>query len=115
MKQLLKEVDTERLFKHILELEGPNDQIYNPEKLDSAANYIYSELELYGLQVDEQHIEVDNKKFRNIEGLIDTGENPELLLTAHYDTVPQSPGADDNLSAVSVMLEAARAPPGHLR
>jgi hypothetical protein len=108
MAQLLKEVDKERLYQHILELEGPNHPIYSPEKLDSAADYISSELERYGLQVSEQIVEIDNHQYRNIEGIIATGENPELLLTAHYDTTPISPGADDNNSAVSVMLEAAR-------
>jgi Zn-dependent M28 family amino/carboxypeptidase len=33
---------------------------------------------------------------------------PYLLLGAHYDTVPGSPGADDNASAVAVCLECAR-------
>ncbi|MGB3516911.1 MAG: M28 family peptidase [Elainellaceae cyanobacterium] len=31
-----------------------------------------------------------------------------LLLGAHYDTVAQSPGADDNASALAVVLEVAR-------
>jgi hypothetical protein len=31
-----------------------------------------------------------------------------ILLGAHYDTVPRSPGADDNASGVVVVLEAAR-------
>lgn len=31
-----------------------------------------------------------------------------LLIAAHYDTVPGSPGADDNASGVAVMLECAR-------
>jgi Zn-dependent M28 family amino/carboxypeptidase len=31
-----------------------------------------------------------------------------LILAAHYDTVAQSPGADDNASGVAVMIEAAR-------
>jgi Zn-dependent M28 family amino/carboxypeptidase len=35
-------------------------------------------------------------------------EPPYLLLGAHYDTVPGSPGADDNASAVAVCLECAR-------
>jgi Zn-dependent M28 family amino/carboxypeptidase len=30
------------------------------------------------------------------------------VLGAHYDTVPSTPGADDNASAVAVLLEAAR-------
>jgi len=33
---------------------------------------------------------------------------PHLLLCAHYDTVPGSPGANDNASGVAVLLELAR-------
>lgn len=36
------------------------------------------------------------------------GSEPYILLGAHYDTVPRSPGADDNASGVAVCLEAAR-------
>jgi Zn-dependent M28 family amino/carboxypeptidase len=35
-------------------------------------------------------------------------EGPCLLLGAHYDSVPGTPGADDNGSAVAVCLECAR-------
>lgn len=33
---------------------------------------------------------------------------PSILLGAHYDSVPGTPGADDNASAVAVCLECAR-------
>ena len=35
-------------------------------------------------------------------------DSPRLLLGAHYDSVPRTPGADDNASALSVCLECAR-------
>jgi Zn-dependent M28 family amino/carboxypeptidase len=35
-------------------------------------------------------------------------ELPPLLVGAHYDGPPQSPGADDNASGVAVLLELAR-------
>jgi Zn-dependent M28 family amino/carboxypeptidase len=35
-------------------------------------------------------------------------DGPLVLLGAHYDSVPGSPGADDNASAVAVCLECAR-------
>jgi Zn-dependent M28 family amino/carboxypeptidase len=38
----------------------------------------------------------------------DVAHRPMLLLGAHYDSVPRSPGADDNASAVAVCLECAR-------
>ena len=34
---------------------------------------------------------------------------PTILIGAHYDTVPGSPGADDNATGVAVLLEMARA------
>jgi Zn-dependent M28 family amino/carboxypeptidase len=108
LENILEKVDEKRLYSHIRKLMGPNDPIYTPAKLESVATYIATQLELYGLQVHEHVFTLDGKKYRNIEGVISTGDNPELLLTSHYDTVPQAPGADDNLSAVSVTLEAAR-------
>jgi Zn-dependent M28 family amino/carboxypeptidase len=38
----------------------------------------------------------------------DPADGPFLLLGAHYDSVPRTPGADDNASAVAVCLECAR-------
>lgn len=35
-------------------------------------------------------------------------QEPHLLVGAHLDTVPQSPGAEDNASGVAAMLELAR-------
>ena len=34
---------------------------------------------------------------------------PPIVIGAHYDTVPGSPGADDNATGVAVLLELARA------
>jgi len=36
------------------------------------------------------------------------GDAPFVLLGAHYDSVPGTPGADDNASAMAVCLECAR-------
>ena len=34
--------------------------------------------------------------------------SPHIVIGAHLDSVPQSPGAEDNASGVAVMLELAR-------
>ena len=36
------------------------------------------------------------------------GASAYYVVGAHYDTVPSTPGADDNASAVAVLLELAR-------
>ena len=47
--------------------------------------------------------------FRNIEGVINKSEEQEeWIVSAHYDTVCNTPGANDNASGVAVILEPAR-------
>jgi Zn-dependent M28 family amino/carboxypeptidase len=48
-------------------------------------------------------------RFDNIVMTTDaSADGPYILLGAHYDSVPGTPGADDNASAVAVCLECAR-------
>jgi len=104
------QVDGERIYKHVMRLEGVKHPIASPQKLNEAADYILSELKRYGLATNEQKFKAPrfDATFRNVEGLIKGEEGPELLIGSHYDTVENSPGANDNASGVAVMLEAAR-------
>ncbi|MCK4845301.1 MAG: M28 family peptidase, partial [Candidatus Heimdallarchaeota archaeon] len=110
MENILKKVDIERLYQHILKTEGIKHPIVNPEKLNETADYIKSEFERYGLRTNEQEFKVDDFDFtfKNIEGILGDSSEPELLITSHYDTVRNAPGANDNGSAIAAMLESAR-------
>jgi len=103
-------VDAERIYQHVLKLEGVKHPVDSPQKLNEAADYIHSEFEKYGLAVTEHEFKIEGlvDTLRNIEGAISHEDGPELLVTSHYDTYPAAPGADDNASGVAVMLEAAR-------
>ncbi|MDF1540836.1 MAG: M28 family peptidase [Candidatus Thorarchaeota archaeon] len=103
-------VETENIFQHILQTEGEKHPLYSPEKMEECADYILAELKSYGLATNIHEFKVDDfdYTFRNIEGFIGEGDGPELLIVSHYDTVRHAPGANDNGSAIAVMLEAAR-------
>jgi Peptidase family M28 len=59
--------------------------------------------ERYGLSVQIQG------EFENVVALPAGAEgSPVTFVAAHYDTVPDCPGADDNASGLAVMLECAR-------
>lgn len=109
INHLVSQVDVERLYQHVLELEGIRHPVDAPERLDEAANYILSEFKKYGLETYAQEFRVEglDKTFRNVEGAIGI-EGSELLVVSHYDTVQNSPGANDNGSGIAVMLESAR-------
>ncbi len=110
LADVLNRVDGERIYKHVLELEGTRHPIDAPQKMNEVADYIHSEFKRYGLTVNEQTFSVAGFEgsFRNVEGLIGDEVGPELLIVSHYDTVADCPGANDNASAVAIMLEAAR-------
>jgi Zn-dependent M28 family amino/carboxypeptidase len=62
------------------------------------------------LEVEEDSFQWEGKTHKNILGVKRGEALPDrvVILGAHYDTVPGSPGADDNASAIAVLLEVAR-------
>ena len=82
--------------------------IYEPDKLKLAKDYVQSRLEELG-DVKEYPYVYNNTEVANLELDILSGSSGEgfLLIGAHYDTVSSTPGADDNASAVAVLLELA--------
>jgi Zn-dependent M28 family amino/carboxypeptidase len=102
--------DTSRLRTHVAALEGPRHRRAAPAALDRAATYVADQLAAAGLPVEDRPVEFAGAAFRNVLATR-TGANPDrprVLIGAHYDTVPGTPGADDNASGVATMLEAAR-------
>jgi hypothetical protein len=74
-----------------------------------AAAYISEELTGLGYAVTTQEVPLpEDKMTRNVIATrVGTGEGI-LVLGAHYDTKPPSPGANDNASGVAVLLDLAR-------
>ncbi|MCK4567328.1 MAG: hypothetical protein KAU48_08465, partial [Candidatus Thorarchaeota archaeon] len=103
MSSIWNEVDTEKIYQHILKTEGEKHPLYSLEKLEACADYILGELKSYGLNTAVQEFKVDgfDYTFRNVEGFIGEGDGPELLIVSHYDTVRHAPGANDNGSAIA--------------
>ncbi|MBF2067599.1 MAG: M28 family peptidase [Calothrix sp. C42_A2020_038] len=96
-------VSTRTLLTHIQKL---NYQRYSDAERASARSYIATELKKYGWKPKLQ-------KFpQGINIVAERGGTDQkagtILVGAHYDTVYQSPGADDNASGIAVVLEIAR-------
>jgi hypothetical protein len=101
--RVLRDVSAQKLCQYVEMLAFPRHYL-----VESSANRRARDL-LLGLLRDFGCAPVLQGRFDNI--VVHSGavaEGPCLLLGAHYDTVPGSPGADDNASAVAVCLECAR-------
>lgn len=88
------------------------------ETLDRAAAWIEQELRSAGLAVEVQEYRVGEGIYRNVIAFKEGSDETvgATIIGAHYDAYGDFPGADDNASAVAVLLELARTlPPGQPR
>ena len=83
---------------------------FRGDSLARAAQYIREVFESAGLKITEQTYDYHGQRVANLiatpPGAV--GASTYYVVGAHYDTVPPTPGADDNASGVAVMLELAR-------
>lgn len=82
-----------------------------PVNLENSAVYIQAQFESYGLAVERQtyryrHMNVSNVAAR-FQPPVNSGAH--YVIGAHYDSVSGTVGADDNASAIAVLLETASA------
>ncbi|HET6370011.1 MAG TPA: M28 family peptidase [Nitrospiria bacterium] len=108
--RLLGSITETSILSHLRELVGVRHAVTNPEGLQRAATYLIEKMKSYDLEVEEDTMEGVPEKYANIIGHLRrrTPSQKILLVGAHYDTIADSPGADDNASGIAVMLEVAR-------
>lgn len=78
--------------------------------LAEAADFIDRSLSAFGYRVQRQLVEAEGRGCYNLEGERRGSDRAKeiVVVGAHYDSVPGSPGADDNASGVAAMLALAR-------
>ena len=114
-------VDPQRLRAHVVALSQTFHprSFDQPKKLNAAADYVRDALRAAvgtKAKVIEQEIIVDGERFRNLVVRFEPKGTPKstplLVIGAHYDSHSDSnggtPGADDNASGVTGIIELAR-------
>ena len=105
----LSQVNRPALLKHLTHLEGERHPYLSRNRLRDAEAYVSAQWRSWNFTVSFDEFSYVNERFVNlIARPADMRPGPRLILGAHLDTVPGSPGADDNASGVAVLLEVAR-------
>lgn len=99
-----------REYVQVLATEIGERNVPRHAALERSAKYVAKCLEAAGYSVRLETFPVQGKKVSNIIAETTGALRPEdiVLVGAHYDSQPGSPGADDNASGVAAMLELAR-------
>jgi aminopeptidase YwaD len=103
-------ISIENLKGHVQNIHFDRNPYDHYRELEQAAQYIEREFLKSGWEVKEDRFQWEGRSYKNIvaEKKGTTSPNRVFILGAHYDTVPGSLGADDNASAIAVLLEVAR-------
>lgn len=127
--QLRAAVDPARLRDDVERLaSAPRNRLHAPDAMRAAEASVRARLEDAGWSVRRQDYRFDHAagwldhdfdaadrsvvydavEGANLVATVAESRAPSLVVTAHLDTVRDSPGADDNASGVAVLLELAR-------
>lgn len=101
----------ERHVRFLAETVGER-HMQRPEALEQTMAYIEDAWQEQGLSPRRECFEVSRvtppQTVCNVVVTMGEGADGPLVVGAHYDTVPGTPGADDNGSGVAVLLEMTR-------
>lgn len=103
----------EHLHTHLIQLVRDRDPYLASAGHFYVQQYIRQQLEQWGT-TETHEFQVRGKTHQNLilnlPSLSKEGkrELPPILIGAHYDAVPGTPGADDNATGVAALLELAR-------
>ena len=106
---LVQQVNRSALLAHLSILEGERHPYTSRDRLEAAQRYVTNQLRSSSLSVSSHEFSYMGERFVNLVARpAQVPAAPRLIIGAHLDTVPGTPGADDNASGVAAMLEVAR-------
>ncbi|WP_339732398.1 M28 family peptidase [uncultured Gimesia sp.] len=111
----MMDIDTSRLRKHC-DLLCRTTRPAESSELEDARQYVIGELEASGWAVERHPFQGQDSMLTTLSGQnliarhpgLSSPDKPQFCIGAHLDTRPETPGADDNTSAVATLLELGR-------
>jgi len=108
IEKMLEMVNEEELHEYVSTIQSFGEHPTGSEACNEVKEYLVNEFENYGLAVTTIHWKNGKYEGDNVIATIRGKDNATLILSAHYDSYPTSPGADDDGSGISCLLMAAK-------
>ena len=102
-------VSQAQLLTHLRRLEGERHPFESRKRLEAAQDYVQTHWRALGYTVARDALSyLGHDTVNLIARPHEPPPGPRLIIGAHVDTVPGTPGADDNASGLAALLELSR-------
>mgnify|MGYP001272600863 CR=1 FL=1 len=110
IQAIVDQVDSSRIFGDMLFLEGIRHRTTGAAHLQQSKDFIFNQFLAKNLEAYFQSFTFGGYQATNIiaQHVGTSGASEVYILGGHFDSVSNSPGADDNASAIAGTLEAMR-------
>jgi len=108
---LIQQIDESMMLGYLENLTAFGPRVTATAACDEAGKYIYNEFKGMGLDVRYYNWSMDELYGSSVEATIhgfDETSDEIYVICAHYDSVPDSPGADDDGSGTAAVMAAAQ-------
>lgn len=107
IKNIVNAIDENTLYNYIETIQNFGPHPTGSEECEKVCQFIYREFSKY---LDTEYYEWENEKYigKNVIATIKGKTNSSIILSAHYDSYYNSPGADDDGTGIACLLMAAK-------
>ncbi len=108
--EMIEAMDESLILGYLENLTAFGPRVTGTTECYDAGDYIYNEFESMGLEVRFHNWSYNGYTDRNVEAILHSTneESDEIyIICAHFDSVPGSPGADDDGSGVVAVMASA--------
>jgi hypothetical protein len=110
VRRVTEQADVTRIYEHAKELHSYGSKFVTQPGNGRAIEYIAAQLRAWGYEPELQWFEPRGLRSANVIARLPGTTDPELVyvVSSHFDSTERGPGADDNSSGTTALLEAAR-------
>jgi len=110
IQEMVDQVDENQLLNYMENVVGERNYLTDPVHLQEVRDFLTDEFSGAGLQTEGHEFAFAANTMENILGRKSGARQEDItyIIDGHFDGVSDSPGADDNASAVAGVLESLR-------
>lgn len=108
IERIINEVDENLLYSYVRTIQDFGEHPTGSEECEKVGQFIFNEFKKFGLETEYFEWTAEKYEGKNIIATLHGEDNSIVIISAHYDSYPTSPGADDDGSGIACLLMAAK-------